>query len=455
MSINNAIKAFEEVPEVPTEVIYDDIITNGDIQEPETVEKRSARNTLIKAIKYLNKHFEFRRNLINGDIEFRRLEKSDFNYFDSIDFRDIFLEVRIEGNVNISEQDFKNIVGSRRIGFDFNPFKEYLFGLPKWDGITDYMGMYLEQLVLKDESERNMVIKWFKKWFVALTMSLIEDRVHPFYVNQMCLVLVGSQGLYKTTWLSNLLPEDMIMRYFYESGFDPHNKDHEKYLGFKILINFDEMSSFNKTDIESIKRIITQPKVAVRLPYDRTDTFMKRHASFCGTHNNKEFLKDDSGTRRFIPIEIKAINFNNKITIDQVYAQALAMYNNKYQYWFDAKEQAELEYHNKAYSFASMEEELFCSTYTLPNGEDIAMKRVDYYTASELAIIIAKNSEYMNVNNTVIKNLGIILSKLGYLQKIRRNANGNPRKYWVVKKLENNLTYDVEENIPEPLNDLI
>lgn len=117
-------------------------------------------------------------------------------------------------------------------------------------------------------------------------MSLIEDTPDPYHINQVALILVSSgQGKHKTTWLGSIVPEILRLKYYYPSSFNAHNKDHEKYLATKILINLDEMSSFNKTDIETMKSKITQPQVVLRLPYGRADIHVKRRASFCGSIN--------------------------------------------------------------------------------------------------------------------------------------------------------------------------
>ena len=42
----------------------------------------------------------------------------------------------------------------------------------------------------------------FKKWFVAMVASWMKDEV----VNHQVLVLIGKQGIYKTTWLEHLIP---------------------------------------------------------------------------------------------------------------------------------------------------------------------------------------------------------------------------------------------------------
>lgn len=398
-------------------------------------DKRSTRNTLVKVINFLNEKYDFRYNEINTDTEYKQKNQKEFRYFDDMDYRDVYLKTIIDGDFSISDQSFKSIIYSRSVSKIFNPFKEYFKEVEgSWDGKSDMIRMCLEQVYLKEEKHRDMFIKHFKKWFVALIMSLITDVPSPFNVNQTCLILVGSQGRYKTTFLKNLIPSSMQLKYFYGSSFQPHNKDHEKYLAYKMLINFDEMAAFNKTDIETIKSKLSQDQIVVRLPYAKADIHLKRRASFCGTENNREILKDMTGSRRWLVFEVDKININQDFDIAAMYAQGLKLFKEGFKYWFDEDDIRYIEGYNDQYTFKGFEEELVMKHYIVPVDNDYEMNKVEYLNATDIATDLAKKYEKINVNNTIIKNIGQAMRKLGFIKRSRRiTGYDNPIPLWAVR----------------------
>src|SRR5690606_13277862 len=128
------------------------------------------------------------------------------------------------------------------------------------------------------------------------------------------------------------------LKYFYGSTFQFNNKDHEKFLAHKIIINLDEMAALNRTDMESVKSKITQDQVVLRPQYARVDIHLKRRASFTATNNNIEFLKDDTGSRRFFVVEVENIDPREDFELDMMYAQGLYHFKNKLRYWFDRED---------------------------------------------------------------------------------------------------------------------
>lgn len=382
--------------------------------------KNRTKHNLLRAIKYLSEKYDFRYNEINTDTEYKLKGDKNFQYFDDRDYRTIYLDLKKNGGINLPDSDYKNIIYSEELSRKFNPFKEYLFSLPKWDKKTDWIELFLRQIYLKEEKQRSYLVKGFKKWFVALVVSLIKDEPDRKYINHSCLVLVGGQGKYKSSFLESIVPPHLRMKYFYGSNFQVHNKDHEKYLAFKILIDLDELAAFNKTDIESMKSKITQPQIVVRLPYTKADIHLKRRASFCGSINNAQFLKDDSGSRRFLIIETPGITLDESFDIDRIYSQALFLFRDGFKYWFDSDDIEGIEKHNEGYRLKTFEEELIQYHFKVPDQEDYIRNRVEYLSATDIANFLADKHNRINVNNTVIKNVGSIMKRLGYEKKSRR-----------------------------------
>ena len=402
-------------------------------------EKTTAAHTpqamkISAAMEFLNARYDFRYNTIANEVEFKRKTETAHQYFDDYVYNGIGVEMDLAG-IHITDQKYRNIIISRFISQKYDPFKEYLSSIPKWDEKTDHITHFLQQVSLvSEERDRQYFINGFKRWFVALVMSLIEDRPDPYYINQVALILVGQQhGKYKTTWLGSIVPESMRLRYYYQSNFNPHNKDHEKYLATKLLINLDEMGSFIKSDVETMKSKITQAQIGLRLPYGRADIYAKRRASFCGSINDRQFLRDETGSRRWFVVEIDNICYDSSFNVDMMYAQALHLYKNAFKYWWDGEDIKELEMRNEEYTQPTMEEELLLQTFENPDDKDSG-ESLQYLTTSEIASRIAQNNERMNVNNSVIRGIGKALTKHKFKRVSRwQNNVKKPIYTWRVK----------------------
>lgn len=290
-----------------------------------------------------------------------------------------------------------------------------------------------------EKENREYFVEGFRKWFTAMVIGLVKDEPSMYNINQTCLVLVGSQGKYKTTWLKNIVPAELQLKYFYGSNFQVHNKDHEKFLAYTMLINFDEMAAYNKTDVESIKSMISRDQIVLRLPYAKADVHLKRRASFAATQNNVEFLKDETGSRRWFVIEVENISFTEDFDIAKMYAQGLQHMKDGLKYWFDNEDIKKIEGKNDQFQLKTFEYQLVEKHYEVPTEEDKATSElVRYMSSTDIAIKLSKDNN-VNVNNTVVTNIGKALASQGF-KKICRLGNVGPdgkRKrtpLWCVKE---------------------
>jgi predicted P-loop ATPase len=392
---------------------------------------KGGKYKIERTIKFIESKFDFRFNIINKEIEFRAKDTKAFQYFDTREFNTLLNEIKLE-NIVIGREALKTLIESKQVSLEYDPIKEYLLDLPIWDR-RDYIKEFLQQICLKDEGERQTFIKTFKKWFTAMIAGLIEDQV----TNQCCFVLVGKQGIYKTTFLNNLVPKHLQMDYLFSSKFNFENKDHFKYLGTKMLINLDELASFSRTEEGILKTILTEGRVVVRLPYGEFDSKMWRKASFCGSTNNKDFLKDETGNRRFLVFEIDSI-YPKEFNLDLIYSQAIGLFKEKFQYWFDSSEVNEVEKRNIEFHDISIEEDLIQQYLQCPDKEELSLNiGYKWKTTTFINTYLASRSNRINVNETTKRRVGMVLKKLGYARSSKRMNQGEvPVKVWAVKLLD-------------------
>ena len=215
-------------------------------------------------------------------------------------------------------------------------------------------------------------------------------------------VFTGKQGIGKTTWHMNLVPQQL--RYYRYSGtVKPGSRDSIVHLSESILINLDELESLNKAELGDLKEMITKGHIRLRRAYHRTVENYTRRASFCGSVNKSEFLTDVTGSRRFLCFEATAINNEHGINLDMVYAQALHLLNTGFQYWFDEAEIAVITEKNERYQVITAEEDLLLK-YFAPAADGF------FYTPTAMAEILTARAK-LGLNNSFVQNLGKALQK--------------------------------------------
>ena len=112
------------------------------------------------------------------------------------DINDIVCDCSAESGLSIAAKEVLAVLQSHRIP-DVYPLREYVLNCPAWEeGQPDVLSWLAQRVtVAGGEAEQELWRKCFIKWFVAMVASWLRDDV----VNQQVLVLIGRQGIFKTT----------------------------------------------------------------------------------------------------------------------------------------------------------------------------------------------------------------------------------------------------------------
>ena len=263
----------------------------------------------------------------------------------------------------------------------------------------------------------------FKKWLVAMVASWMRDEV----VNHQVLVLIGRQGIYKTTWLEHLIPPHLRAYTCKLSNSNDLNKDERMRIAEFGLISLDEIDSMNNRELNQLKSIITATDVNERAAYAYTKERRVRLASFCASGNRRDFLTDITGNRRWLPFEVESIQnpFFTTLPYNLMYAQAWALAQDpQFCYWFELDEIEVLEQHNQYFRDESNEEQLLDVYFAVPPTDATTAKFLTTAEISERLIYYGNIKKPMTLSR-----LGVLLSQKGFLS-IRK---GTPqRRGWIV-----------------------
>ena len=263
----------------------------------------------------------------------------------------------------------------------------------------------------------------FKKWFVAMVASWMNDEV----VNHQVLVLIGKQGIFKTTWLEHLIPPHLRAYACKLANSNDLNKDERLRIAEFGLISLDEIDSMNNRELNQLKSVITATDVNERAAYAYTKERRVRLASFCASGNRRDFLTDITGNRRWLPFEVESIQnpFYTLLPYERMYAQAWALAQDPlFSYWFDLDEIEVLEQHNQHFRDESNEEQLLPILFDVP-----AEGRGEFMTTAQISERLVT---YGNIKKPMaLGRLGVLMGSMGYRSVTRGNRQARLRG-WIV-----------------------
>ncbi len=262
----------------------------------------------------------------------------------------------------------------------------------------------------------------FKKWFVAMVASWMNDEV----VNHTVLVLVGRQGIYKTTWLDHLIPP-ALRPYSSKLPLSGQiSKDDRLRLCENGMLNIDELDAICGREMNIMKSLLTSTDINERAAYGRLKERKVRLASFCASTNKREFLTDITGNRRWLPFEVESIQnpFYTTLPYEMMYAQAVYLVQNDFNYWFDMDEIEVMEQHNEEFRAQENEEQLLPILFDIP-----AEGKGEFMTTAEISERLVT---YGNIKKPMkTRQLGVLMAKKGF-QKKQVFLSGTNVRGWMV-----------------------
>jgi predicted P-loop ATPase len=381
---------------------------------------------------YLRQHYQFRYNEVTSRIEFKPTAAANFELLNDYKLNSIYRDLKLN-RIKTSVSELRAIINSDFVPV-FNPFKAYFENLPQWDGQTDYIA---DLAATVSTTNDELWAKCLKKWLVAMVGSAIQEDI----VNHTVVVFSGPQGIGKSTWILNLVPAE-LKNYVFSGTVNPSSKDTLVQISECILINMDELETMSKTQIGELKEMVTKAAVRIRRAYGFHVENMPRRASFSGSVNDKEFLNDATGSRRFLSFEVTRIQYNHGISMDQVFSQAYALLQTGFQFWFDGAEIQEIAANNEQFQSVPFEEELLLSHYQPVDKEEATL----FLSTTDIASNLAEHRKF-NITASTKLNLGRALHKHKFVRVKKKG-----RYVFAVKAKPLNLSVQLAAAAQEPNN---
>jgi hypothetical protein len=202
-----------------------------------------------------------------------------------------------------------------------HPVERYLRGL-RWDGVERVPTAASALLGADDALSATLLRAWF--------ISAVARPLSPGYKVDTALVLVGPQGIGKSTFFSVLAGA-----WFVDTAIEMGKKDAFQQLASAWIYEWAELEHLTSRRHEAeVKAFLTTPVDTFRPPFMRTVVKQPRSSVIVGTTNEPRFLTDLSGSRRFWVIATQRVDVaQTRALRDQLWAEAVARYDAGERHW--------------------------------------------------------------------------------------------------------------------------
>lgn len=308
----------------------------------------------------------------------------------------------------------------------FHPVREYLSGL-EWDGVErldswlkDYLGAVGDKKYLKAVG---------RKTLVAMVKRIYEPGCKFDHV----LILEGEQGIGKST-TARILSDP----WFSDSLINIGDKDAVMNMQGVWVYELGELSAMSRYDVNLLKEFITRQTDKIRPPYGRLSEIFPRQCIFIGTTNNDEYLKDQTGNRRFWPVKVGRLKRRDLIRDrEQLLAEAFEHYQFGEELWLDdmnVETIARQEQKRRVETDAI--DEMLSDFFDKETHENF---NPDNFRVSD--VLNSFDGKGLRNDRQTQMRIGAALKRLGF-EKTRKMVGGINASWWAKKSAKNEVKKD-------------
>jgi len=276
-----------------------------------------------------------------------------------------------------------------------HPVREWLESLPAPDSrklldtwLFDFCGV-----VPTSDKHRAYVREVGRKWLISAVARIMKPGCKADYA----LILEGGQGAGKSTTLRILCGDE----WFGDALPNMASKDASDYLRGKWVIEMAELSNINKSEVEVVKAFISRTEERFRPAYARAEITYPRQCVFAGSTNKTDYLRDETGNRRFWPVRVsdKCDLKGIRAARAQLWAEALAAFRDGEEWWLSegvietAKDEQEMRVAQDAWSTTIMDfclgKEKVSPTQIAREALQLEITKIDRMVTNRITAVLA------------------------------------------------------------------
>lgn len=413
--INNLPSKVDENPLIYSKVKIDDFKDFRSKFTTKGVETRTILTTYQNFEKLCN-HYGIN---ISYDVITKRNQSTMFQFEDDNLLTTEVKSLMIRNNLNTQlASEYVYMMGRKN---KFNSFKKIL-DETIWDGISRF-DEFCDTVIVNPIYEDIKKI-YLKKWIQQmLYLSHVdnEDRKIGRYI----LVFQGMQEKGKSTWVINLLPRKLRSYVCEGLALNIHDSMSVLTCISHLIVELGELEqSFRKTDIDGFKAFFGRTKEVLNMKWIPYPVTFHRTTSFIGSINDEEFLKDRTGSTRFLIIPAKGFNGYHNIDMLQLYKE-IRETTDYVNFELNEDEKLTQKEHNKIFEVPDIIEEDFLDNYDLT----AAKEECEYISANE--VLMQLGYRKVDITHGRRMDIGRILKK----HDCHKNTKTNK---WLLKLKQDN-----------------
>lgn len=272
-----------------------------------------------------------------------------------------------EAGYSIGVDTFKRHLLSIADSNAYNPFALWVTSKP-WDGINRVDQFY-------DSIKTGCKSEFKQKGMLRFAMGMLAAAFKPEGISGggITVVFVGAQGVGKSYWCSHLMPKQH--GWFKDGAVNPDDKDSVSQALSYLLFELGELDGvFRKSDTAKLKAFLSRDFDRFRRPYAAMDSRYARRTMFIASVNHHEFLVDETGNRRYWPLDVVSMTQlpDNDAWKQQLWAELYETRFQRGERWNLSRDEiAELNTHNQAFTTVDPIEDRLRSRFDFskPHGD--------------------------------------------------------------------------------------
>ena len=221
----------------------------------------------------------------------------------------------------------------------YHPVQEYLSGV-RWDGTPrlDTVASEVLHATVDTDDELALTARMLRMWFI----SAVARALDPGCQVDTALVLIGSQGLRKSSFFRALASDD----WFADTEIRIGDKDGLQQIHAAWITEWGELDRITGArHAGEVKAFVARRTDTFRPPYGRVTESFRRSCVLVGSVNPSQFLTDPTGSRRFWCVRV-----GDRIDLeyiarwrDQLWAEAVTAYRAGERWWLTPEEDQQRE----------------------------------------------------------------------------------------------------------------
>ena len=294
--------------------------------------------------------------------------------------------------------------------------------VPEWDG-TERVETFLSAYYgVEDRAYTRAVSRY---WWTAMAGRVLA----PGCKADMVPIIHGAQGVGKSEGLKAIVPDESFI---FEVSLRADDDALARQMRGKLLGELDELRGLRSRDIEHMKSFCSRRYEEWVPKYQEFTTSFPRRCVFVGTTNAQEFLMDETGHRRFLPLVSDRVDVEGvRRDREQLWAEARELWRRNGVEYAAAERLAAGEHEAFIIEDPWMQAiERWLSEPEDFDGSERPRGERPFTTPEVIAGALGLSSG--SVNNATATRVGAVLRRLGY-HKARVRVDGAKVMRWLRK----------------------